>query len=138
MNKIANVRRDELEKTRILIVDDLARVREGLRTVLELENDLEVVGEAADGLEAVDLAEVLRPDVVLMDLEMSGMDGFEATRQIKQRALAEGVVVLTIHGDGRARERAAAMGADAFVEKGIPIGELIEVIRTSWRGSEQR
>jgi DNA-binding NarL/FixJ family response regulator len=131
-------RNDTLEEARILIVDDLARVREGLKMVLELEEDLKVVGEAADGLEAVNLAEMLMPDIVLMDLEMPRLDGLEATRQIKQRALAGGVVVLTIHSDSQSRERAVAVGADAFVEKGTPVGELIEVIRTFWRGSGGR
>jgi DNA-binding NarL/FixJ family response regulator len=122
-----------LERIRILVVDDLARVREGLRTVLELEEDLEVVGEAADGFEAVQLAERLSPDIVLMDLEMPGLDGFEATWQIKHRDLARGVVVLTIHSDIHSRQRAASMGADVFVEKGTPPEELIEAIRRASR-----
>jgi DNA-binding NarL/FixJ family response regulator len=122
-----------LERIRILVVDDLARVREGLRTVLELEEDLEVVGEAADGFEAVQLAERLSPDIVLMDLEMPGLDGFEATWQIKHRDLARGVVVLTIHSDIHSRQRAAGMGADVFVEKGTPPEELIEAIRRTSR-----
>lgn len=118
-----------MEKIKILVVDDLARVREGLKTVLELEEDLEVVGEAADGVEALQQAEKLSPDIVLMDLEMPGLDGFEATRQIKHRHLTRGVVVLTIHGDNRSRQRATQMGADAFVEKGTTTDELIEAIR---------
>ena len=67
---------------RVLIVDDLARVRRGLRTILQLADGLEVVGEAANGREAVQMAEQLNPDVVVMDLEMPELDGFEATRQI--------------------------------------------------------
>jgi len=118
-----------MTKIRVIIVDDLARVRQGLRAVLELEEDLEVVGEATNGLEAVQLAEKLSPDIVLMDLKMPVMDGFEATRQIKDRHLAKGVVVLTIHGDSNARERATRAGVDAFVEKAAAVGTLTATIR---------
>jgi DNA-binding NarL/FixJ family response regulator len=93
---------------------------------------LEVIGEAADGLEALHQAEKLNPDVVLMDLEMPRMDGFEATRQIKDRRLARGVVALTVYGDDSARSRADRAGVDAFVEKGTPIQTLSEIIRQVW------
>ena len=116
-------------KIKLLIVDDQERVRQDLRTALQLMQGLEVVGEAADGFEAVRQAEVLGPDVVLMDLKMPGMDGFEATRQIKARRLARGVVALTIYGDDAARGQAARVGVDAFVEKGTPIQALAETIR---------
>jgi DNA-binding NarL/FixJ family response regulator len=99
---------------------------------LELMEGLEVVGEAADGLEAVHQAEKLSPDVVLMDLEMPRMDGFEATRQIKDRCLARGVVALTVYGDDSARSRADRAGVDAFVEKGASIQTLSEIIRQVW------
>jgi DNA-binding NarL/FixJ family response regulator len=115
-------------KIKVLIVDDLAHVREGLRTVLQLMEDIEVAGEASNGLEAVQLAEQLNPDIVVMDLEMPGLDGFEATQQIKDRHLAQGVVVLTIHGHDQARERAASLGADAFVDKGAGFATLVAAI----------
>jgi DNA-binding NarL/FixJ family response regulator len=99
---------------------------------LELMEGLEVIGEAADGLEALQQAEKLSPDVVLMDLEMPRMDGFEATRQIKDRCLARGVVALTVYGALSARERADKAGADAFVEKGTSIQMLSEIIRQVW------
>ncbi len=116
-------------KIRILIVDDLARVRRELSTILQLVQGLGVAGEAADGLEAIRQAEALNPDVVLMDLAMPGLDGIEATRQIKTRGLACGVVMLTIHGGQAARDRAIGAGADTFVEKGTDIATLVEAIR---------
>lgn len=119
----------QLTKIKILIVDNLPHVRQGLRTVLQLIDDLEIVGEAANGLEAVQLAEQFRPDVVVMDLEMPVMDGFEASRQLKERYLAGGVVVLTIHGNRQAREWAIKAGVDAFIEKGATIETLVEAIR---------
>jgi DNA-binding NarL/FixJ family response regulator len=119
-------------KVKVIIVDDLDRVRAGLRAVLELEQDLDIVGEAANGLEAVQLAQRLSPDIVVMDLEMPGLDGFEAARQIKANHLVRGVVVLTIHGDTRSREQAVQSGVDAFVEKGAAIAELVETIRQVW------
>ena len=119
-------------KAKILIVDDLARVRQNLRTVIQLTEDLEVVGEAVNGLEAVQLAERLSPDIVLMDLEMPGLDGFEATHQIKNRHLAKGVIMLTIHGHDEARGRAARMGVDAFVEKATGVETLLATIRHVW------
>ncbi len=119
-------------KIKILIVDDKEQVRQGLRTALGLVEGLEIVGEAADGLKALQQAERLNPDVVLMDLEMPRMDGFEAARQIKDRHLARGVVALTIYGDTTTRRRAASEGVDAFVEKGTSIQALSEIIRHVW------
>ena len=119
-------------KITVLIVDDLDHVRQGLRTILELTDDLEVVGEAGNGFEAIQLAEQLKPDMVLMDLEMPKLDGFEATQHIKDRQLANGVVILTIHGDDSSRERAAGMGVDAFIEKGVATETLVETIRQVW------
>ena len=119
-------------KIKILIVDDSEQVRQDLRTALGLMEGLEIVGEAADGLEALHQAERLNPDVVLMDLEMPRMDGFEATRQIKDRCLARGVVALTIYAEDSARSLADRAGVDAFVEKGASIQTLSEIIRQVW------
>jgi DNA-binding NarL/FixJ family response regulator len=101
-------------------------------TLLQLAEDLEIVGEAANGLEAVQMAEQLRPDIVIMDLKMPGMDGFEATRQIKDRHLARGVIALTLYGNQHSRERAESAGVDAFIEKGAAIETLLEAIREVW------
>lgn len=113
---------------RLLIVDDVSQVRSDLRTLLPLTGDILVVGEAANGLEAIRQADVLHPDVVLMDLEMPVMDGYEATRQIKGKLPACRVIALTVHAYPEAFERALHSGADAFVVKGAPLASLVQEI----------
>ena len=113
----------------VLIVDDMARVRQGLQTILQLSAGFEVVGEASDGLEAIQAAEKLRPDVVLMDLEMPVLGGLEATRRIKEQHPEIGVVILTIHGSDKVREQAMSAGSDAFIEKEAPTERLVAAIR---------
>lgn len=113
----------------ILIVDDSEEVRRDLRAVLELLPDLEVLGEAADGMGAVALAEALRPDIVLMDLRLPGLDGFEATEQIRKRGLARGVIMLTIYDELENRARAERAGVDLFLAKGLGIEALVAAIR---------
>ena len=116
-------------KINILIVDDMASVRQGLHTILQLAEDFEVVGEACDGLEAVHAAGDLRPDIVIMDLEMPRMGGMEATRRIKDLYSEIGIVILTIHGGDEVYEQAAKAGADAFIEKEAPTESLMTAIR---------
>ena len=116
-------------KIRILIVDDMARVRQGLCTILQLSEGFEVVGEACNGVEAIRAAELLKPEVVLMDLEMPVLGGLEATRRIKEQHPEMGVVILTIHGSDEVREQAVRAGSDAFVEKEAPTEYLIAAIR---------
>ena len=116
---------------RVLIVDDMPQVRQELREVLQLTSELEVVGEAANGLEAIAQAEALRPDVVVMDLEMPDMDGFEATRQIKARGLAEKVVVLSIHAHSDNVQRARQAGVDVFIDKASRYKTLMSAIVAS-------
>src|SRR5471030_357272 len=88
-----------MKRITILIVEDHAIVREGLRRMLELEGDLEVVGEAQDGRQAVELAKKLHPDVVLMDITMPLLNGLEATRQVIKALPAIKVLMLSAHGD---------------------------------------
>jgi DNA-binding NarL/FixJ family response regulator len=127
----------ETGRIRILVVDDLDRVREGLRTMLELVDDLEWVGQAANGPQAIQLADQLEPDLVLMDFEMPEMDGLEATQRIKARRPRIGVVMLTIHEDPQVRERAARVGVDAFVAKGASFETLLATIRHVWEDSSR-
>lgn len=113
---------------RTLIVDDAPDVRRDLRTALTLAGNIEVVGEAANGLEALYLAEALQPAVVLLDLEMPVMDGYEAARQIKNRFPGCRVAALTIHSYESAHRKAIEAGVDDFVVKGAPLETLIQVI----------
>ncbi len=114
-------------KIRVLIVDDSPAVRDGLASILWANYDMEVVGEAENGVEAVVRAEQLEPDVILMDAQMPEMDGIEATRQIKERFPDIKVLVLTVHA-GYADEALAA-GADGYLLKDSARQELLQAIR---------
>jgi DNA-binding NarL/FixJ family response regulator len=118
-------------KRRVLIVDDSPQVRQELCTLLPLAGDIEIVGEAANGLEAVRLAQALQPEVVLMDLEMPVLDGYEATRQIKASFPACRVVALTVHGYEGARQKASQSGVDVFLVKGVSVETLVQAISAS-------
>ncbi|HUZ68616.1 MAG TPA: response regulator transcription factor [Candidatus Saccharimonadales bacterium] len=116
--------------TRILIVDDQALVRAGFRLVLESEKDFEVVGEAADGDEAVDAARRLQPDVILMDVRMPRMDGLEATRRILAGAPDQPrVVMLTTFDLDEYVYAALQAGACGFLLKDVTPGHLIDAVR---------
>jgi DNA-binding NarL/FixJ family response regulator len=114
---------------KLLIVDDEKTVRAGLRMRLELEPDLAIAGEAGDGLEAVRLAQEVRPDVVVMDVEMPHMDGLAAATELQATIPPPRVVMSSIHDDTLTRTRAAAAGASAFVGKQEGVEFLIETIR---------
>ena len=114
---------------RVLIADDHAVVREGLRAVVGSEPDLEVVGEAATGKEAVERAAELRPDVVLMDIQMPGINGIEATRRVLDHDRHVGVVVLTMFEDDDSVASAMRAGARGYVLKGAPPSEILTVLR---------
>ena len=113
----------------VLLVDDRPTVRRGLRMWLEVEPEVSVVGEAADGEEAVSLAEKLRPDVVLMDVKMPGMDGIEATGKLQAVDPCIAVVILSLYDDIDTRARARHAGAAAFVAKHRIKPELLVTIR---------
>ena len=113
---------------RVLLADDHKILREGLRRSLEAQG-LDVVGEAADGEEAIEMADDLRPDVVLMDVTMPVLDGVEATRRIRQRLPEVRVVVLTMHADETTMARAIRVGADGYLVKDCSSDEIAEALR---------
>ncbi len=115
-------------RVRLLLVDDMPQVRRDLRQLLELTGLIEVVAEAADGLEAVRLAKAVTPDAVMMDLEMPGLDGFEATSRIKRESGDVRVIILSVHASPEEVERAQAAGADAFIVKGASYETLMRAI----------
>jgi DNA-binding NarL/FixJ family response regulator len=118
----------QLTRRRVLIADDNPQVRQELRTLLPLAGDIEIVGEAADGWEALRLAQALQPEVVLMDLEMPFLDGYEAARQIKAGSPLCRVVALTVHGYEAARQKASQSGVDVFLVKGVSLETLVGAI----------
>ncbi len=122
------VRRSTPYRRRVLIVDDAPDVRQDLRLLLQLRGEREIVGEAANGQEAIRQAEALRPAVVLLDLEMPVMDGFAAAREIKSRLPSCRVIALTVHDDPAAREKAGEASVDAFLVKGGSIRALLGAI----------
>jgi two-component system response regulator NreC len=121
-------------KIRILIADDHPVLRRGLRALIEEEPDMEVVGEAGNGLEAVQLAERLRPDVVIMDISMPELDGLEATRRIRERSPSTYILILTVHAHERYLFPVLKAGASGYVRKTAADEELIKAIRVVARG----
>jgi DNA-binding NarL/FixJ family response regulator len=114
---------------RVLIADDQALVRGGFRMILEAKEDMEVVGEAGDGAEAVDLVERLEPDVVLMDVRMPGVDGIEATRRIVASGSTARIVILTTYDVDEYVFSALRAGASGFLLKDVRPPDLTEAIR---------
>ena len=122
-----------MQKIRVLIVDDSAAVRDGLSSILSAHADIEVVGEAVDGLDAVAKAQELQPDVILMDAQMPGVDGIEVTRRIKARFPETKVLFLAVHTSYI--EEALAAGADSYLMKDCRRGELLKTIRELGSGA---
>ncbi len=122
------------EKIKILIVDDHQVVRQGLRTFLDLNEDIQVVGEAGDGQEAVDLAMKLTPDIILMDLVMPYMDGITATSRVKALGLGTKVIALTSFAEDDKVFPAIQAGASSYLLKDVSPDALVEAIRAAHRG----
>jgi NarL family two-component system response regulator LiaR len=122
---------------RVMIVDDHAVVREGLRTYLDLSDNIEVVGEAKNGREAVDRARALKPDIVLMDLLMPEMDGIAATRGVKEASPATNVIVLTSFTDDEHIMPALRAGATGYLLKDVSAPDLVRAIEGANRGQAQ-
>lgn len=119
---------------KVLVCDDQAIIRDGLEMLLKLEKDIEVLGQAQDGAEAVELAAKLQPELVLMDLKMPGMTGIEATRQIKARYPHIKVLVLTTYDDDEWLFDALRAGADGYLLKDTPREEVIKAVRGTMAG----
>lgn len=123
-----------MAKIRVLIVEDHVIVREGLRALLEVQSDIEVVGEAINGEEAVSKAEEVGPDVILMDITMPGMNGLEATHRIRQGNQEVRILALTMHESDEYFFKILEAGASGYFVKGGSSGELISAIKSVWRG----
>lgn len=120
--------------TRVLIADDHAVVRAGLRALLGAEPSLELVGEASGGVEAVELALRLRPDILLLDMSMPDQDGLAVTRQVRAQVPAARILILTVHEDVGLLREAIKAGASGYVVKRAAEAELIAAIATVLRG----
>jgi two-component system response regulator NreC len=123
-----------MAKLRVLLVDDHAILREGLRALLGYYDDIEVIGEAPDGAESISKVEELRPDIVLMDIAMPGMNGLEATRVIRERFPDTRVLILTQHEDPQYVLPLMQAGASGFVSKRALGADLINAIRVVAQG----
>ncbi|WP_328889726.1 response regulator transcription factor [Streptomyces sp. NBC_00316] len=119
---------------RVLLVDDHQVVRRGLRTFLEIQDDIEVVGEAADGAEGVARAEEMRPDVVLMDIKMPGTDGIEALRRLRELDNPAKVLIVTSFTEQRTVVPALRAGASGYVYKDVDPDALAGAIRSVYAG----
>ncbi len=123
-----------MESIRLLIVDDHALFREGLRALFSAIPDIELVGEAVSGQEAIDRVEELQPDVILMDIDMPGLSGVEATRGILRKNPSAGIVMVTMLEDDASVFSAMRAGARGYVLKGAQPDELLETIRGVSKG----
>ncbi|HHV30049.1 response regulator [Acetivibrio mesophilus] len=123
-----------MDKIRVVIADDHAMVREGLKQILELEKDIVVVAQASNGEEAVKLAKEHQPDVVLMDINMPGMNGLQAIKEIKTENIPTKIIVLTIHEDREYLFKTLQMGAEGYVLKDVDSAVLVEAIRSVNKG----
>jgi len=118
---------------RVLIVDDVAAVREALRLMLSDEPGVEVIGEAEDGEAALRLVETLRPDLVLMDIEMPRLGGLAAMRLIRRQASPTRLVAMSIYGaNDSLRASALEAGAESYVEKGATLTEVVGALRAAF------
>ena len=123
-----------MEPIRILIADDHAVMRAGLRLLLDGQDDMQVVDEAGDGWQTVEKAVALRPDIVLLDITMPGLSGLEAARQIRQKAPEVKLVVLTMHDDEAYLRQFLQIGAAGYIVKKAADTELVAAIRAVHRG----
>jgi pilus assembly protein CpaE len=125
------------EKIRVIIVDDIAETRENVRKLLQFEPDVEVVGAGRNGTEGIELARELRPDVVLMDINMPDIDGIKATEIVRRNCSFTQVVILSVQGDQNYMRRAMLAGARDFLTKPPAVDELISAIRGAGKMAQE-
>src|ERR1700760_2070991 len=118
----------------VVLVDDHPLVRQGMRAVIDAQHEIEVVGEASDGEEAVRICVESNPDVVLMDLQMPGLHGIEATRQVRTASPSTAVLVLTMYDDDAMVFEAIAAGASGYLLKGSDGTDIIAAIQSAAQG----
>jgi two-component system response regulator NreC len=123
-----------MPKIKLVLADDHAVVRSGLRMLLQAQPDMEIVGEAESGTQALAQVRALQPDIILMDIQMPGMNGIEATRQIKEAFEATAVLALTMHEDDQYFFEMLHAGASGYLPKRAAPDELVRAIRTVSRG----
>lgn len=119
---------------RVLLADDHSLFRKGLRNMLEIEDDIRVVGEARDGLEAQELARELLPDVALLDINMPQVDGLSAARELRRAYPGLGILMLTMFAEEEFVQRAREVGANGYLLKDTPFVRVVEAIRAAARG----
>jgi DNA-binding NarL/FixJ family response regulator len=122
-----------VDKIKVLLVDDHAILREGLRMLLGCQPDIEVIGEAGDGQEALDKAALLQPDVVLMDISMAGMDGLEATRELRRTQPETQIIVLSQHDEPQFVNSLLEAGAAGYVLKRMGGASVVDAVRSVYR-----
>jgi DNA-binding NarL/FixJ family response regulator len=123
-----------MQPTKVLIVDDHALFRQGVRNAIEREEEFEVVGEAGDGIEALDKARELQPDLILMDISMPHSDGLEAVSAIKREWPGMRIIMLTVHDEDENLFEAIKRGAEGFLSKKVRASNLLDSLRNAMRG----
>jgi DNA-binding NarL/FixJ family response regulator len=123
-----------MSKIRLLMVDDHRMFLQGLRMLIEMESDIQVVGECTNGADAVDAVMRLEPDVVLMDINMPGMNGVDATRQIMERRPETGIIILTMYREDAQVFHAIKSGARGYILKDVETSEVVRAVRAVARG----
>src|SRR5215212_4471892 len=123
-----------MNKIRVLMVDDHRMFLQGMRALIEMEPDIEVIGECTNGMEAVETVLRLNPDVVLMDINMPGLNGVEATRQILERQPGAGIIILTMYREDGQVFYAIKSGARGYILKDAETSEVVRAVRAVARG----
>ncbi|PEJ56868.1 DNA-binding response regulator [Bacillus sp. AFS002410] len=122
------------EKIKVLLVDDQTMIRQGFRYVINLQDDMNLIGEASDGLEAINIAKEKLPDVILMDIQMPNLSGIDATKEIMKQLPTTKIVILTTFDDQEYIYQGIRSGAIGFLLKDADVEEMLEAIRSAYRG----